>query len=94
MKDMNGWSKGWQSGRILWGESREQTVINLTIDTPIEGGSSFTLSHYSSQEPYTAFPGRIANNAKDVASMRWEGSHSGLNPFRVVRTFPWSNQKT
>ena len=29
MANVKGWSKGWQSGMILWGESREETVIKL-----------------------------------------------------------------
>ena len=29
MANIKGWSKGWQSGMILWGESREDTVIKL-----------------------------------------------------------------
>ncbi len=29
MENEKGWSKGWQSGMILWGESREETVIRL-----------------------------------------------------------------
>ncbi len=29
MEDKNAWSSGWQSGMVLYGESREQTVIKL-----------------------------------------------------------------
>ncbi len=29
MPNEKGWSKGWQSGMLLWGESREETVIKL-----------------------------------------------------------------